>query len=492
MASCGSWYLSHGAGPVPGNIIPFYMATSKIGGAFGYLRKSIGSVTYATIKDKNGKRVQVARQKIQEMTNPQTVGQILQRMKVKPAQRFYDAINSADGSLLLEHSWEGLKYGADGRRQFMSLAMKATGPYIPKNVNRFVPAAYQISAGSLPEVAITYTGDAFHFAVGLVPTAGTTFEKIVAALTAIAGSANSQLTFVGVTQELDGTFAPVLTRVIPSQLESEAGLPFEISGNDLINSNYVALAIILSRKDASGNWLRSNSTMLLTTALQSNLYGTAAQEAAIASYRDSSTVNNINSTWYLNLASGQPFNGQLSTYLTDITPALNGAVVGSIVDSYGDFIKVAFTVDGTAESPLIMVVGNQIVASLTLTGQDAIDEFASEVRKWQVNYAAQLGLSGGTAAITALYKVENDGTWHNWLDGSGELGGYLDIVQVTLPYADPSAQVIMLHRDSDELPFTTTDGLVFTWSPASDSEKYGNFTIKVNGLIVGEPRSVRP
>lgn len=468
------------------------MATSKIGGAFGYLRKSIGSVTYATIKDKNGKRVQVARQKIQEMTNPQTVGQILQRMKVKPAQRFYDAINSADGSLLLEHSWEGLKYGADGRRQFMSLAMKATGPYIPKNVNRFVPAAYQISAGSLPEVAITYTGDAFHFAVGLVPSAGTTFEKIVAALTAIAGNANSQLTFVGVTQELDGTFAPVLTRVIPSQLESEAGLPFEISGNDLINSNYVAFAIILSRKDASGNWLRSNSTMLLTTALQSNLYGTAAQETAIASYRDSSTVNNINSTWYLNLASGQPFNGQLSTYLTDITPALNGAVVGSIVDSYGDFIKVAFTVDGTAESPLIMVVGNQIVASLTLTGRDAIDEFASEVRKWQVNYAAQLGLSGGTASITALYKVEGSDIWRDWLDGSGELGGYLDIVQVTLPYADPSAQVIMLHSDSDELPFTTTDGLVFTWSPASDSEKYGNFTIKVNGLIVGEPRSVRP
>ena len=47
------------------------------------LRGSIGSVTYTTKKTKSGKTEQIARQKAQSVTNPQTTAQILQRMLLK-------------------------------------------------------------------------------------------------------------------------------------------------------------------------------------------------------------------------------------------------------------------------------------------------------------------------------------------------------------------------------------------------------------------------
>lgn len=367
------------------------MATSKTGGAFGFLRKSVGSITYATQKDRNGKRVQIARQKITEMENPQTYGQCLQRMKLKPAQRFYAAINGADGSRLLEHSWEGIKYGADGLREFMSRAMKANGPFIPKEATRFIPAKYEISAGSIPAVLISVNQSGFLFGAGSVDSSLSGLAQMVDALTKVAGTADSQITFVMVKQENDGTFTPELLRVIPSQLETLTDFPVSVSSSSLLIAGKVALGIIISRKDATGSWLRSGATMVLTSTLEANLYGDAARETAVQSYMTSESVNNINSAWYLNLANGQPFSGQLSVYNNPDGADTNGAVVGTILDQYGDIIKYAFTDTGLATGKLAMVVDGAVVYSNTLTGADAQNDFANEIAQWKPNYANQLG-----------------------------------------------------------------------------------------------------
>lgn len=323
------------------------MATSKQGGAFGFLKKSIGSVTYSTIKDGKGKRIQVARSKPVEVANPNTVAQILQRMKVKPAARFYNAFSE-----ILNNAFEGIAYGPASRRRFMQLAMSQTGPYIPKGATRFIPAKFPVAEGSL--VAMT----AFGYA-SVENTSCAAYGKKGFFGYLVDGEQDSatfaryaqeffggdvQVTALIVTQSADGTFVPhygrFLTSDIPEtmggrcylfnfgdgsgvmaqndQLYLLAGSTLPATGECTLDPNaidplfksVVAGAIIISKKDGD-NWLRSNAAMVITEALEVNLYGQEAMSAAIESYQSAQGDNSLNSSWYLNLANGQPFYGQL-------------------------------------------------------------------------------------------------------------------------------------------------------------------------------------
>lgn len=316
------------------------MANSRQGGAFGFLRKSIGSVTYSTIKDGKGKRIQVARSKPTEVANPNTVAQIIQRMKVKPAARFYNAFSE-----VLNNAFESVAYGPASRRHFMGLAMAQTGPYVPKGATRFIPAKYPVSEGGLQGIDTVYAAPTymsnplFDRKSFLVMIAGTddedvTFEEFVAQNY----GTEIQLTFLVVTQAEDGTFVPHYGRVLSSAVPATAqGVQTIMVGDGFSVYRYggalniygeafavkpqqdaaiaaaakvVAAAVIVSRKDGE-NWLRSNTTMVITDALEVNLYGQEAMQAAIESYQSAQGVNSLNSSWYLNLANGQPFYGQL-------------------------------------------------------------------------------------------------------------------------------------------------------------------------------------
>ena len=130
------------------------MARSKIGGAFGMLRGSIGSVTYSTKKTNSGKTEQIARQKAQSVTNPNTTAQIMQRMKLGPAQRFFDAFEQVVAKGIISHSFEAIPYGNASRTHFISLAMKEEAAvYVPKGVDFFVPGEYVVSEGSLTPIS---------------------------------------------------------------------------------------------------------------------------------------------------------------------------------------------------------------------------------------------------------------------------------------------------------------------------------------------------
>lgn len=323
------------------------MANSRTGGAFGFLRKSIGSVTYSTIKDGKGKRVQVVRSKPTEIANPNTVAQILQRMKIKPASRFYSAFEE-----ILSNAFEGIQYGPASRREFMRLALSQEGPFIPKGATRFIPAKYPVSTGSQAGLNFRYAASSNMnmtvygkkgFFGTFIGDAEDTFEQVYS-LSGIANAAfgrDVQLTFMVVTQAVDGTFVPHYGRILTSDYtEMPSGHHnsyIELDGftvvHDDSNSLYllagsvpfgtpaaqqitafegvVAAAIIVSYKEGE-TWLRSNSTMIINDALELNLYGAAAQQTAIESYQASTTINELNSTWYLNLANNQPFFGQLN------------------------------------------------------------------------------------------------------------------------------------------------------------------------------------
>lgn len=319
------------------------MANSRQGGAFGFLRKSIGSVTYSTIKDGKGKRIQVARSKPTEVANPNTVAQILQRMKVKPAARYYSAFEE-----VLSNAFEGIAYGPASRRRFMQLAMSQTGPYIPKGATRFIPAKYTVSEGSLNGVPVAFgtvndinAGALYNtkgFSVVLdADNFGNTLEQAAwnQMIERIFGGV-VQITVLAVTQEADGSFVPHYGRFISDTVaptgdgaykaldgvvsvapqswglviyDSTKGAN-QYTWDAAALSSIKAAAVIYSRLDGD-TWLRSNADMVISEALEVNLYGQEAMSAAIESYQSAQGVNSLNSSWYLNLANGQPFYGQL-------------------------------------------------------------------------------------------------------------------------------------------------------------------------------------
>ena len=119
-------------------------------GAIGRVRGSIGNTTYRRIYGKSNESA--VYDKVLEVANPKTANQILQRAKMAPAQKFYEAFKT-----VLDHSRQGLQAGEITRRAFMSEVMKKefrSWAYVPKGFAGVVPSRYPISKGSLPAVGL--------------------------------------------------------------------------------------------------------------------------------------------------------------------------------------------------------------------------------------------------------------------------------------------------------------------------------------------------
>ena len=117
------------------------MAKSK--GFFGLRRGSTKSLTYSVY---NG--LQVTKERIAYMTNPQSYDQGSQRALFAAAAKFYARMKA-----VLDHSWEGIKYGTPSQSEFMRLAIKSgVGTSLEKGASAY-PLNYPISRGTLPSIA---------------------------------------------------------------------------------------------------------------------------------------------------------------------------------------------------------------------------------------------------------------------------------------------------------------------------------------------------
>lgn len=117
------------------------MAKSK--GFFGLRRGSTKSLTFSIY---NG--AQVTKDRIAFMTNPQSYDQGSQRALFAAAAKFYSRMKS-----VLDHSWEGIKYGTPSQSEFMRLAIKSgVGTSLEKGASAY-PLNYPISRGTLPSIA---------------------------------------------------------------------------------------------------------------------------------------------------------------------------------------------------------------------------------------------------------------------------------------------------------------------------------------------------
>ena len=359
------------------------MAQSNVGGAFGFLRKSIGSIVYSTsTASLSGEKKQVARSKPSSVRNPRTLSQIVQRMKVGPAQLFYAAFEKAAGSMEnnpLSHSWQGVPYGPKSRTKFLQLAMTGDPKaYVPKGINFPVPGVYQVSQGSLPELPKGLSGDSGNTILAMN---GALEAEGVQALANFGVEMGDQITVVALVDNLNGGYNAAFGRIIVGTGNSWQFLGDvnndlqDISLNDdgiqFSASKVACAAYILSRGTSSASAKRSTAFMTIAPAYQS-LMSPEAYDAAVDSYITGTSYNSLNSDWYLNQGNAQAFNGEVFLQVLNLAPgegvaAVNAEFVLGRQSNGGSIVYTIFTSDGTSAGTAYAFAANEFSTDVAFT-----------------------------------------------------------------------------------------------------------------------------
>lgn len=277
----------------------------------------IGNMVAYKNPNSNNADTTVVRAYTANVKNPKTRKQADQRMRMLPAQNFYRAFRT-----LLDHSWQGVKYGGRSYAKFMKLALADKTleiPYQEKGDSNFIPGPYPIASGSLAPISVSHPSDVDGtFVTDLLITPASVGQNATIGDFSTAIIANNNdfengdfITFVAVSNAGD-IFSPWFYRIKLDVTSTTLldSLPFELINNSDDNITYLRIehgtlyfiggAVIHSREPQQGSttWLRSNAKMSLAPGAIS-AYRTAEAEAkAIESYQ--SRAGETNSHWYLN------------------------------------------------------------------------------------------------------------------------------------------------------------------------------------------------
>ena len=235
--------------------------------------------------------------------NPKTTAQTLQRVLVKVVGLAYAMLK-----FICNHSFEGVSNGYDCMNKFRKVNLKYLREraatlqnsgqslnqfyqFMPLQSDKWSPFAAIISLGHLPEVSVSIDAEDGHKAY--VNSPGRTYADFVNAWGLQRGD---QVTFVTVQKlngkyevasarillnprNADGSGAPMSTEIVNSEGEFPCSnwknhLNFSSFAFDTDHFNFVlgrggdvvAAGIIISRKDRSGGWFRSNCQLVLNEA----------------------------------------------------------------------------------------------------------------------------------------------------------------------------------------------------------------------------------
>ena len=320
--------------------------------------------------------------------NPKTSAQTLQRVLVKVVALAYAMMKA-----ICNHSFEGVTNGFQCMNKFKKVNLRylreraATLQSLGQSLNQFYqfmplqsekwsPFAAIISQGHLPEVSVGIDAEGGHKAY--VNTPSRTYADFVNSWGLQRGD---QVTFVTVQKRqgryevnyarlilnprnADGSGAPMTTEIVDSQGEFPCSnwknqLNFSSFEFDTDHFNFVlgrggdvvAAGIIVSRKDKSGGWFRSNCQLVLNEAgLGSDLCSLSeAVEKSYATYDI-----DMESEFYLNNA------GSEGTGATgDVTPSGGG---GGVEPGEPSFNTTA-TINGVSQS----IAGGSVTATAPIT-----------------------------------------------------------------------------------------------------------------------------
>lgn len=253
------------------------------GSAMGLWKGKKGSNVFYKLKNSNNAQKQGVRERIYDVSNPQTDAQANQRMKLLPACRLAATLKD-----VVERGFEGVKYGAMSRQEFMryALAMTSGYPATDRNATIVYPGRYLVSKGSLPTMAVAidsgvganftcaslYTDDDSVNTIGDLASALLEFNTFL--------KKGDQLTIVAAQQVNDPSIeAPIVWMESSIYLDPESteSLPKLWNGFDLDDNShmrfgvtdnfawFVACTVILSRESASGNHLRSTQELVVSS-----------------------------------------------------------------------------------------------------------------------------------------------------------------------------------------------------------------------------------
>lgn len=272
----------------------------KLGDAVGY------NVTNSSDKEKQGWR---AYQPV--VRNPQSDGQIDQRIKLAAVNNLYRALKP-----IIQRGWENHKYGDESRRAFLKRALGASfeGPYIEKGSTLAVPIKnVPIMYGSLPPIQVECSDDEIWLmnvvvnSDTLTDTIGDISSAFISNYLALEGD---QVTLVlGTLTELGMVSYRIISfyvNTVDDTPASDIGLSFAkdtfesatrlvidgVADNVNFNIGNCCCCCSISRDGDSAN-LRSYAEFAMSEPFENYFYGNAAAKKAAAksSYRRTSSAN---------------------------------------------------------------------------------------------------------------------------------------------------------------------------------------------------------
>lgn len=379
--------------------------------ALSMWRGRVGSIVYSS---RNGQQIMSA--VASKVTNPKTDAQVMQRMKLAPAQNFYRQLEGLVAKGFASHTFQGKQYGNANRLRFLQLAMlNNQGPYVPKDTLEFIPFDYQISEGSLP----SFTGRVYVEANEDAPDGGPisntqlTADNVQKFADALGCNVGDQVSILYVEQTNAGTYVPYVLRFLVQagvnlsdvfdgedvfiNLPSGKTLDTADYGTAFIFIDGVAGCAVLSRETASGSYLRSTEFMVISNAIRSQYYTAQALKDAIASY-NGEAVNSVGDDYYNDLSSNQTYNGRVSTtsavYL-DSDGSRKNATIFFGFDANGQVIL--FTSDGGSRGGVIArstsesgwTVLTKADGSLVTISDLTSSDYWADVDEWNAGYYTQ-------------------------------------------------------------------------------------------------------
>lgn len=373
------------------NLTHLIMAKQK---AFGLYTGKLGeSVGYRNTNGKVPGQIAV-RQYQANVANPKTAPQANQRMRMKPAINFYRGLAS-----LLDHSWQGVKYGARSRAKFMELALSPTLegiPFVDKGEARFIPGEYPLSLGQVTQafkidfenptsedtIPCLYVTDFDDVSLNRDITFGEVSSEVLRDIPWLQDG--DELTFVFVYKQGD-FFIPIHRYIVldtnslanAMEIMASAGVRlgggnvnvitgFASDGDDIPLFRYpdtiVAAGIIVSRHPSknSSTWLRSTSYMVVSDDFKAEWMSNERYQNALATYRDKAV--SLTSDWLLNQSENLGNSGGLNPTTTYEFSTKSVTIGGTTAQ------MAVLSVSGAEAKPILMPYGSTCVYG-TISGR---------------------------------------------------------------------------------------------------------------------------
>lgn len=340
-----------------------------------------GSSVFYHIWNSNNKEKQGIREYRSEVKNPQSDGQADQRARLLPAQRIKGALRD-----IVSRSFQGIPYGAKSRLEFIRQAMrlKEGYPFVTKGYQEPVPGRYYISKGSLQQITTTDDGGAVksNIALQIEIEQSTTIANFTAELLEKNSfmQEGDQLTIVACLCSLPQSpdvavyrwlYYSVFLNSNDTTTFGDAGLmDYEVaigSSAGLLTltgdvDNIAASAIILSRKDEDGTYLRSTA-QLAVADFMAPFFTTAQANITRASYQTRTAQNSTD--WPVEedtRGGGSSVTDGLYTLsgLTGNKATLNGQKVKVRINTLTGTPTAVYVLSGVLEGALVSENGGEL------------------------------------------------------------------------------------------------------------------------------------